>query len=447
MASEQNTGKAARGWSAAYPVEKRDAIQKVLDPLLDLRVFSIAIFALIIYSMYNLYQSYQAQTPMELERLTRISTIISTIFMLEFVLKFASRRFAYLKKEGIVDFLAASDIFSPAVSATKIVRFLRVLRLLRVVRGAKMMKRRASRIEDNIFTTFSTATIVVMLAFVAVKSYYDWQTTKDRVHERLLPALSSVEKQIGEGQVPAAEVALVEHPDFVNASHTPAGGNAPNWQLAAKREIDKDRLTQVLREIQDQLAQPRWTQAPAGDRAFLEDRVVGSLKASPTPGILNRMKRDLYLRRHHAESGPVREALGDALVLLESVEVFLSRVDADRIESYLAELKAQHFPEVFLTIRHDTGSGTLTYRFLLDDEYIESREDELAMLIATFVLIIMIVLVLNVALKDVIGPLGEMRAQTEAMAVDGELKPLSLSRRPDNEIGDIADHLDRIARK
>jgi hypothetical protein len=445
--AEQNTGKTARGWSAAYPVEKRDAIQKILDPLLDLRVFSIAIFLLIIYSMYNLYESYQAQTPMELERLTRISTVISAIFMLEFVLKFASRRFAYLKREGIVDFLAASDFFSPAVRATKFVRFLRVLRLLRVVRGAKMVKRRASRIEENIFTTFSTATIVVMLAFVAVKSHYDWQTTKDRVHERLLPVLSSVEKQIAGGELSAAEVALADHPDFVNASHVPAGEKTPNWQLAAKREIDRERLTQVLREIQDQLAEPRWAEAPVGEYKFLEGRVVGSLKESPTPGILTRMKRDLYLRRHHAESGEVREALGDALVLLESVQVHLSRVETKRIESYLEELKAQHFPEVFLTIRHDTGSGTLTYRFLLDDEYIEGREDELTMLIATFVLIIMIVLVLNVALKDVIGPLGEMRAQTEEMAEAGELKPLSLSKRPDNEIGEIADHLNRITEK
>ena len=233
----------------------------------------------------------------------------------------------------------------------------------------------------------------------------------------------------------------------MNASHTPTGGKAPDWQLAAKREIDADRLTQVLREIQDQLAQPRWTEAPVSEYKFLEERIVRSLKESPTPGVLTRMKRDLYLRRHHAESGEVRDGFGDALVLLESVQVYLSRVEPDRIADYLEELKAQHFPEVFLTIRHDTGPGTLTYRFLLDDEYIEGREDELTMLIATFALIIMIVLVLNVALKDVIGPLGEMRAQTEEMADAGELKPLSLSKRPDNESGAIADHLNRIAEK
>ena len=74
--------KAARGWSAAYPVELPDAVQRLLDPLLNCRLFSGAILILIIYSMINLYQSYQAQTPLELQDLRWTSSIISAIFSL-----------------------------------------------------------------------------------------------------------------------------------------------------------------------------------------------------------------------------------------------------------------------------------------------------------------------------------------------------------------------------
>lgn len=410
--SKEDNKKTARGWSAAYPVDEKDAIQKLLDPLLDCWLFSGAIFVLIIYSMYNLYQSYQAQTPLELEQLRQVSLLISGIFMLEFLMKFASRRFAYLKKEGIVDFLAASDFFSPAVRATKFVRFLRVLRLLRVIRGAKMIKRRASRIEDDIFTSFSTATIIVMLVFVAVKSHYDWRTTKDRVHERLLPVLASIEKQlqtddegimIASDDLTSAEIALVEHPDFVSASHTPLDQGNLDWQLAARRQVDRERLSQILKEIKGQMSV--WTDVPTRDKTFVEKRVLRTLHDSPTSGILSRIKQDLYLRRHHAENDAVRGALGNALALLESVPVYLSRVEQDKIGAYLKEMNDRHFPETILTIRRENASGTLTYRFLLDDEYIESREDEFVMLVAAFALIIVMVLVLNITLKDLISKL------------------------------------------
>ena len=119
-------------------------------------------------------------------------------------------------------------------------------------------------------------------------------------------------------------------------------------------------------------------------------------------------------------------------------------MEEDQIAAYLKQLGKQHFPEEILTILHQNASGTLTYRFLLDDEYIEGREDEFAMLVATFVLIIMIVLVLNLALKDVIGPLGEIRAQTGEMAEKKELGSLSLSKHPDNEIGEIVDNINKI---
>ena len=49
------------------------------------------------------------------------------------------------------------------------------------------------------------------------------------------------------------------------------------------------------KEIKDQLAQPRWADAPSGEKEFLQKRVLGSLQESPTPGMLNRMKRNLYL--------------------------------------------------------------------------------------------------------------------------------------------------------
>ena len=153
------------------------------------------------------------------------------------------------------------------------------------------------------------------------------------------------------------------------------------------------------------------------------------------------------MRHHHAKDQALRGALDDALVLLESVPVYLSRIEPDKIDSYLEELSSQLFPEMFLTIRHEGASGNLTYRFLLDDEYIESREDELVMLIATFALIILIVLALNISLKGVIGPLGEIRTQTGDMAAEGELKPLTLSKRPDNEINEIVDNLNKLADK
>ena len=77
--AEQNTDrkKAARSWSAVYPIDRPDLIQKIIDPILNCRLFSGAVFLLIIYSMGNLYLSYQTQTPLELQELRRTSSIIS----------------------------------------------------------------------------------------------------------------------------------------------------------------------------------------------------------------------------------------------------------------------------------------------------------------------------------------------------------------------------------
>ena len=447
----------ARRWSNAYPVENPDRIQRLLDPLLNCQLFSATVFALIIYSMYNLYETYQVRTPLALTQLRQVSLIISAIFMIEFLLRFASRRSAYLRREGLIDFLAACDVFSPAVRAAKVVRFLRVLRLLRVIRGIRMVQSKPSRIEENVFSSFATATIVVMLIFVSIKSHMDWRTTKNRVHERLIPILVSVEKRLqtdADGKISItdelaeAEIALVEHPDFVNAVHYPPGKATADWQLAAKRELDTDRLQQVIGEVDIAFSQAKNARPLAGDEeTFLERQVLAQLRGTTTPAMFDRVKRMLYLKRQEVDAEAFRTVLGNTLALLDTVPVYLSRVEPQDIAGHIDNLYQNHFSEEFLTIRRDSASGFLVYRFLVDEEYYEAREDEFRMLLATFALIMVMMLVLNIAIRGVLTPLAQMREQTEDMALMGTLRPLELTPRPDNEIAEIADNINRAIQR
>ncbi len=443
-------------FTSAYPVEKRDPLQKAVDPIVNNIGFQVGIFGLIIYSLVNLVQSYTVGTPEALARVHWISFGISAVFMTEFVLKFCSRRWAYVKREGVVDFLAAADVFSPAIRAAKFVRFLRILRLLRLVRGVRMVNKRKSRIEDDVFTHFSTAVIVVMLIFIAAGSLWYWNGLTAQVHEGLAPTLLAAELGIETGEDGALTGRAREHlagalaaiPTFVHAAHKVDRTltESTDWRLAAERTIRPEPLAATRTAVETLLAERR-SALGFGDRALLRYTVLGALDEGSSAEDLRRARQAVYVARQEADGEEVLAVLDRMADLLQAPDlVAIERQTGDAAATHLKALREARFEEEFLTVRREIpeGGGAMEYVFAVSDEWRDARSAELGMLGAAFALIVVMVLALNYALRGILHPIAELDDRMQEVIDTGKFVPIRFRHPPQNELQNIADNVNDL---